>query len=34
MLGIYPEKKNNLKIYMYPNAQSSTIFSNKDMEAT
>ena len=37
LLGIYLEKKNkntNSKRYTHPNVHNSTIYNNKDMEAT
>ena len=34
LLGIYPEKKHNLKRYMHPNVYSSTIYNSQDMRAT
>ena len=34
ILGIYPEKSANLKIYMHPNIHCSIIYDCQNMEAT
>ena len=34
LLGIYPEKKHGLKVYMHPNVHCSTVYKSQDMEAT
>jgi len=34
LLGIYPEKKSNLKRYMHPNVHSNITYNSQDVEAT